>query len=71
MCIRDRWLPYPDEVMALLPQLWSDGVTRDGDGALAVAGVSATELARDFGTPAYVCLLYTSILVPLYSFMRI
>ena len=49
-----QWLPYPDEVMALLPQLWSDGVTRDGDGALAVAGVSATELARDFGTPAYV-----------------
>ena len=49
-----QWLPYPDEVMALLPQLWSDGVTCDGDGALAVAGVSATELARDFGTPAYV-----------------
>ena len=49
-----QWLPYPDDVMALLPQLWSQGVTRDAGGVLAVAGVSATELARDFGTPAYV-----------------
>ena len=49
-----QWLPYPDDVMALPPQLWSQGVTRDAGGALAVAGVSATELARDFGTPAYI-----------------
>ena len=49
-----QWLPYPDDVMALLPQLWSQGVTRDAGGVLAVAGVSATELAGEFGTPAYV-----------------
>ena len=49
-----QWLPYPDDVMALLPQLWSDGITRGTDGALAIDGISAVELAREFGTPAYV-----------------
>ena len=32
-----HWLPYPNDVMELLPQLWSSGVTRGGDGVLAVA----------------------------------
>ena len=26
-----HWLPYPNDVMELLPQLWSSGVTRGGD----------------------------------------
>ena len=49
-----QWLPYPDDVMALMPQLWSGGITRGADGALAIDGISALDLARDFGTPAYV-----------------
>ena len=49
-----HWLPYPDEVMALLPELWSSNVTRGADGALTVAGVSVLDLAREFGTPAYI-----------------
>lgn len=49
-----QWLPYPDDVMALLPQLWSDGVRRDDTGSLSVDGVPVTDIAREFGTPAYV-----------------
>ncbi len=49
-----HWLPYPNDVMELLPQLWSTGVTRGDDGVLAVAGVPVTQIARDFGTAAYV-----------------
>jgi len=40
--------------MALLPQLWSDGISRAADGALALDGVSVNDLAQQFGTPAYV-----------------
>ena len=49
-----QWLPYPSDVMALLPQLWSDGISRAADGALALDGVSVNDLAQQFGTPAYV-----------------
>ena len=49
-----HWLPYPNDVMELLPQLWSSGVTRGDDGVLAVAGVPVTDLAAQFGTAAYV-----------------
>ena len=45
-----QWLPYPDDVMALPPQLWSQGVTRDAGGALAVAGVSLPS-ASGVGVP--------------------
>ena len=53
-CAAAQWLPYPSDVMAMLPQLWATGVDRDPDGVLTVAGVRTTDLAARFGTPAYV-----------------
>src|SRR5699024_3116342 len=44
------WLPYPDDVNALLPSLWSDNVTKTDDGVLTIAGRSVTELAAEYGT---------------------
>jgi diaminopimelate decarboxylase len=48
------WLRAPIDVNALVPSLWASSVARGGDGVLTVAGVRADDLARDFGTPAYV-----------------
>ncbi|SEQ30544.1 diaminopimelate decarboxylase [Microlunatus flavus] len=48
------WLAVPDDVNALMPKLWSDGVTKDADGVLRVAGLDVTEIAAAVGTPAYV-----------------
>ena len=48
------WLASPADVNALLPQLWSDSVSKDANGVLSVAGRSVTELAAEVGTPAYV-----------------
>jgi len=48
------WLSTPDDVNALVPQLWPRTVHRGQSGALSVGGVAVTDLARDFGTPAYV-----------------
>ncbi|MDN5789434.1 MAG: diaminopimelate decarboxylase [Micrococcales bacterium] len=48
------WLSTPSDVNALAPSLWAGSVGRGGDGVLTVGGVSATELAREHGTPAYV-----------------
>ncbi len=49
-----QWLPFPRDVMELTPQLWSRNVTRDATGQITIAGVGASDLARDFGTAAYV-----------------
>ena len=35
------YLPFPDDVMALLPQLWPETVGRDAQGRLTVAGPSS------------------------------
>ncbi|MEO8830082.1 diaminopimelate decarboxylase [Lapillicoccus sp.] len=48
------WLAVPRDVNALVPSLWSSSVSRGADGAVTVAGLSVAELAREFGTPAYV-----------------
>src|SRR5690606_20592762 len=48
------YLPYPDDVMALLPPLWPESVDRDDEGRLTVAGLDVVSIARDFGTAAYV-----------------
>src|SRR5699024_4958297 len=48
------WLPYPDDVNALLPSLWSDNVTKTDDGVLTIAGRSVTELAAEYGTPTLI-----------------
>ncbi len=48
------WLHSPDDVNRLVPELWASSVRRSPDGVVEVGGVSVTELAREFGTPAYV-----------------
>nr|MDT0662873.1 diaminopimelate decarboxylase [Micromonospora sp. DSM 115978] len=48
------WLRTPDDVNALVPQLWPRGVARAADGALAVGDLGVRALAEEFGTPAYV-----------------
>jgi diaminopimelate decarboxylase len=48
------WLRTPDDVNALVPHLWPNGVARAADGALAVGDLSVRSLAEEFGTPAYV-----------------
>ena len=49
-----HWLPWPSDVMELLPQLWPQTVRRDGSGRLEVGGVDVVTIAREFGTAAYV-----------------
>lgn len=48
------YLPYPADVMELLPELWASSVTRDAEGRLTVAGVDVVTLAQRHGTAAYV-----------------
>src|SRR5690606_1746651 len=48
-----EWLRPPADVNALLPQLWPATAARDSDGVLRVGGVPVTDLAAEFGTPAY------------------
>ncbi|MBB5831088.1 diaminopimelate decarboxylase [Brachybacterium aquaticum] len=48
------WLPYPTDVNALIPGLWSRTTARGADGALEVGGVSVTRIAEEVGTPAFV-----------------
>ena len=48
------WLKTPEDINALAPVLWPRNVLRDTDGAVRVSGVDVRELAREFGTPAYV-----------------
>jgi diaminopimelate decarboxylase len=44
----------PADLNRLATNVWPANVTRADDGGLSVAGVEAAELAREFGTPAYV-----------------
>jgi diaminopimelate decarboxylase len=48
------WLRTPENVNALLPQLWPRTAARGADGVLAVGGVSVRDLATTFDTPVYV-----------------
>jgi diaminopimelate decarboxylase len=52
--LRPGWLGVPDDVNALLPQLWASNVERTDDGVLHIGGLSVQELAAEFGTPAYI-----------------
>ncbi|MGJ9414219.1 diaminopimelate decarboxylase [Aeromicrobium sp. CF4.19] len=47
------WLRVPEDPDVLVRHLWSSGVAK-ADGVLSVAGVTAPELAEEFGTPLYV-----------------
>jgi len=48
------WLRPPEDVNALVTELWAASVRRGDGGALTVGGLDVREIARDFGTPAYV-----------------
>jgi len=51
---RPAWLQHPEDVNALVPRLWASSVRRGSSGAISVGGVDVRDLAREFGTPAYV-----------------
>ncbi|MDO5662394.1 MAG: diaminopimelate decarboxylase [Brachybacterium sp.] len=48
------WLPYPEDVNALIPGLWSATTGRGPDGALEVGGVSVSRIAEEIGTAVLV-----------------
>ena len=48
------WLALPGDANALPEQVWSRNATRSATGELEIAGVPATHLAEQFGTPVYV-----------------
>ncbi|HRC41742.1 MAG TPA: diaminopimelate decarboxylase [Tetrasphaera sp.] len=48
------YLPFPADVMALTPHIWSQTTRRGPDGALEVGGVDVRALAADHGTAAYI-----------------
>lgn len=48
------WLRPPDDVNALVPQLWPANVVRGDDGVIRVDGLRVDDLADEFGTPIYV-----------------
>ncbi|GAA3339812.1 diaminopimelate decarboxylase [Amorphoplanes nipponensis] len=47
------WLRPPQDVNALVPQLWPRTVRRAEAGALEIGGASVLDLAAEHGTPAY------------------
>ncbi|SNY09989.1 diaminopimelate decarboxylase [Paractinoplanes atraurantiacus] len=47
------WLRTPEDVNALVPQLWPRTVNRSESGHLEIGGVSVADLAAEHGTPAY------------------
>ena len=48
------WLAEPADANALPALVWSRNSARDAAGELVIAGVSATALVAEFGTPVYV-----------------
>jgi diaminopimelate decarboxylase len=48
------WLLAPDDANALPSSVWSMNAARNAHGELEIAGVAATQLVREFGTPVYV-----------------
>jgi diaminopimelate decarboxylase len=48
------WLAHPDDANALAATVWPRGAVRNAEGGIQLAGVSATALAAEFGTPLYV-----------------
>jgi len=49
-----EWLSSPADANTLAAGLWPQSARRTDEGAISIAGVSATELAAQFGTPLYV-----------------
>ena len=48
------WLDVPADANALPARVWSQNAARDDSGELTIAGVSASALVAEFGTPVYV-----------------
>ena len=48
------WLRAPQDVNALVSELWAGSVQRAAGGVLTVGGVSVADIAAEHGTPAYV-----------------
>lgn len=48
------WLRTPEDVNALVPQLWPKTVKRGQDGAIEVGSVDIRRIAEEHGTPAYI-----------------
>ncbi|MGZ8804426.1 MAG: diaminopimelate decarboxylase [Microbacterium sp.] len=48
------WLLPPDDANALADGVWPASARRGTDGVLSIAGVSVSQLQREFGTPLYV-----------------
>lgn len=49
-----EWLVEPEDANALAPLVWPESAARDDTGALTIAGIATTELARTYGTPLLV-----------------
>ncbi|MBA2507512.1 MAG: diaminopimelate decarboxylase [Nocardioidaceae bacterium] len=50
---RPSWLASPADVNELVPRLWAESVTKNGN-ELEVGGLRASAIAAEVGTPAYV-----------------
>jgi diaminopimelate decarboxylase len=48
------WLALPDDANALPFSVWSRNTARATSGELTIAGLSAVDIAAEFGTPVYV-----------------
>lgn len=48
------WLTEPDDANALPASVWSQNAVRSAAGELEIAGVAASALVQQFGTPVYV-----------------
>ncbi|HEY2643960.1 MAG TPA: diaminopimelate decarboxylase [Galbitalea sp.] len=48
------WLAVPDDANALAASVWSRNAQRSATGEIVIAGVQASELVAQFGTPVYV-----------------
>lgn len=48
------WLAVPSDANDLAASVWSHNSARDESGGLVIAGVAATTIAAEFGTPVYV-----------------
>jgi len=49
-----EWLDAAVDANALWPGLWSENTVRSPEGEIVVAGLSASQLVEQFGTPLYV-----------------
>ncbi|BBZ32411.1 diaminopimelate decarboxylase [Mycolicibacterium confluentis] len=44
----------PEDILLLAPNVWPRNLVRGADGEVSIAGVTVSELAREYGTPLFV-----------------